>query len=418
MSIATSAGVRHFDYRARNAAGKVVKGKIEASGEGGVVDKLRGMSLSPVEIKESVAGTGLNREISLGSFGKGVDLKSLAIVGRQMATMISAGLSLIKTLSILSEQTENKKLKGILVQVTRDVETGGSLSEALSKHPVDFPPLMISMVRAGETGGFLEDALETIAVNFEKEAKLKATIKSAMTYPVAVLLMTFAAVLGMLLFIVPVFKDMYENLGGELPVPTQILVTMSQNMVWFIPLLVVVIIVGGIWWRLKKNTIAVRAFVDPLKFRVPVFGPLFNKIAITRFTRNLANMLGAGVPILTALNIVGETAGNYVLEKAAKNVGDAVRQGRSISGPLAEQDVFPTMVNQMVAVGEDSGSMEVMLKKVAEFYDAEVEATTKSLTSLIEPILIAVLGVVIGGMIISLYLPIFGIADAVQNSSK
>ncbi|WP_166868735.1 type II secretion system F family protein [Salinibacterium sp. ZJ70] len=413
MAAQVSSSIRQFDYKARNSSGKVVKGRLEGATEAVVVDKLRGMSLAPVEVKEFVGGTGLNREISLGSFGKGVELKSLAISSRQLATMISAGISLLKALSVLAEQTEDKKLAPILVQVARDVETGGALSDALAKHPIDFPPLMISMVRAGETGGFLEDALDTIATNFEKEAKLRAAIKSAMTYPVMVLSMAVVAVAAMLIFIVPVFSDMYANAGQELPAMTQVLVVASENMVWLVPTVVVVCVVVSVWWRLNRNTRAVRERVDPIKFRLPVFGPLNKKIAVTRFTRNLANMLGAGVPLMTALLVVGETAGNWVIEQAAQNVSDAVRQGRSVAGPLAEQGVFPPMVTQMVAVGEDSGSMETMLRKVADFYDTEVEATTKSLTSIIEPLLIAFLGIVVGGMIIALYMPIFGMTQAV-----
>ncbi|WP_167050541.1 type II secretion system F family protein [Salinibacterium sp. ZJ77] len=413
-STATSSGIRQFDYRARNSTGKVVKGRLEGASDSAVIEKLRGMNLAPVEVKEFVGGTGLNKEISFGNFGKGVELKSLSIASRQLATMISAGISLLKALSVLAEQTEDKKLKPILTQVARDVETGGAFSDSLAKHPVDFPPLMISMVRAGETGGFLEDALDTIATNFEKEAALRAAVKSAMTYPVMVLSMAVVAVAAMLIFIVPVFKDMYEGVGEQLPAPTQILVVMSQNMVWAVPTIVVVVLVFSVWWRLNKNTTAVRSRVDPIKFKIPVFGSLIRKIAVTRFTRNLANMLGAGVPLMTALLVVGETAGNWVIEQASKNIADAVRQGRSVAGPLAEQGVFPPMVVQMVAVGEDSGSMETMLRKVADFYDTEVEATTKGLTSIIEPLLIAFLGIVVGGMIVALYMPIFNLTSAMS----
>ncbi|MBI5162218.1 MAG: type II secretion system F family protein [Micrococcales bacterium] len=415
---AMTTGARAFEYTARDSSGKLSKGRIEAGSEGAIVEKLRGLGLAPVTISESVKGTGLRREISLGSFGKGVDLKTLAVFARQMATMISAGLSLLKTLSILTEQADNKKLKEILTQVTRQVETGGSLSDAMGQHPVDFPPLMINMVRAGETGGFLEGALDSVATNFEKEAKLRATIKSAMTYPVVVLSMAGVGVLAMLLFIVPVFKTMFASLGSALPAPTQILVNISNALPVAIPVLIVAIVAFSAWWRINKNTEAVRSKIDPIRLKLPVFGALNKKIAIARFTRNMANMLAAGVPIMQALLIVGETSGNYVLEKAARSVSDAVRQGRSIAGPLAEESVFPPMVTQMVAVGEDSGSLETMLGKVAEFYDSEVEATTKALTSLIEPLLIAVLGVVIGGMIVALYMPIFSIANAVQGSGK
>jgi type IV pilus assembly protein PilC len=414
MAGATTA-VRPFEYKARNTDGKIVKGRLEASSEGAVVDKLRTMALAPVEVKESLGGTGLSREISLGSFGKGVDLKSLAVFSRQMATMVSAGLSLIKTLSILSDQTENKKLKSILVAVTRDVESGSSFSDALLKHPTDFPPLMINMVRAGETGGFLEDALATVAENFEKESKLKATIKSAMTYPVMVLGIALIAVIVMLIFIVPIFQKMFEGAGKQLPAPTMILVVISQNMWWILPVVLVAVFGTMGWWRLNKNREEVRKKVDPIKLRLPVFGELMKKIAIARFSRNLANMIGAGVPILQALVIVGETSGNWVIENASKKVADSVRQGKSIAGPLAEESVFPSMVTQMVAVGEDSGALEIMLSKVADFYDMEVEATTKALTSLIEPLLIAFLGIVIGGMIVALYMPIFNMIQVVQQ---
>jgi type IV pilus assembly protein PilC len=235
-----------------------------------------------------------------------------------------------------------------------------------------------------------------------------------MAYPVMVLALSGVAVILMLTFIVPVFKTMFEGLGSELPLPTQALVTLSESMVWFIPLATVVGIVFSVWWRRNKNTEAVLRVVDPLKLKLPVFGNLMKKIAVARFTRNLSNMIGAGVPILQALSIVGETSGNWVLSQAAKRVTDSVRQGKSIAGPLADEPVFPSMVVQMISVGEDSGSLEVMLSKVADFYDDEVQATTEALTSLIEPLLIAFLGVVVGGMIVALYLPIFSIATAVQ----
>ena len=331
-----------------------------------------------------------------------------------MATMISSGLTLLRALSILSAQTDNKKLAGILQQVTVDVENGGSLSDAFARHPVDFPPLMINMLRAGETGGFLEGALESLAINYEKEAKLRSSIKSAMAYPVMVLVMSFVAVILMLLFIVPVFRDMFEGLGSELPAPTMALVTISENMWWITPLLAILLIVGAVWWKANKNTDAVRRVVDPLKLKAPVFGQLVRKIAIARFTRNFANMISGGVPILTALNVVGETSGNWVIAQATKRIAESVRTGQSITKPLADEPVFPPMVVQMMAVGEDSGSLDTMLIKIADFYDDEVERMTEALTSLIEPLLIAFLGVVVGGMIIALYLPIFNIASAVK----
>jgi type IV pilus assembly protein PilC len=410
MSIA----VKNFAYTSRNDSGKIVKGKVEAPTEAAALSKIRGLGLQPVTVSESSAGTGLQREIRIPGFEKSVDLKSLAIMSRQMSTMISSGLSLLKALSILSNQTENRKLAGILQAVTVEVENGGSLSDAFARYPVDFPPLMINMIRAGETGGFLEGALESLAVNYEKEAKLRSAVKSAMAYPVMVLLMSFVAVLLMLIFIVPVFKKMFDGLGSSLPAPTQALVTISENMIWIAPLLAVLLIGGGLWWGRNKNTDAVRKVIDPLKIKAPIFGNLVRKIAIARFTRNFANMISGGVPILTSLAVVGETSGNWVIAQATRRIAESVRTGQSITKPLADEPVFPPMVVQMMAVGEDSGSLDTMLMKIADFYDDEVEAMTEALTSLIEPLLIAFLGVVVGGMIIALYLPIFNIATAIK----
>jgi type IV pilus assembly protein PilC len=408
------AQAKAFAYTAREPSGKVVKGRIEAGSESAVVSKLRTMGVSPITITESLAGTGLSREISIPGFSKSVGLKDLAVMSRQMATMVGAGLSLIRALTILSDQTENKELARVLGAVRADVEGGLSLSEAMLKHPVVFPPLMIHLIRAGESGGFLDTSLEGVADNFEADVKLRDTIKSALTYPVIVLIMAIVSVIGMLIFVVPVFENMFAGLGGELPLPTQLLVVISKAMIWLGPVLLVGAVAFTFWWRANKHTDAVRGFIDPLKLKLPVFGDLFTKVAVARFSRNFATMMGAGVPILQSLSIVGETSGSMVIEKAIKNVQDAVRQGKSVSGPLAQEPIFPTMVTQMIAVGEDAGSMEVMLNKIAEFYEAEVETTTKALTSLIEPLMIAFIGVVIGGMIVALYLPVFTIFDQIK----
>jgi type II secretory pathway component PulF len=406
-----------FDYRGRDGAGKLVKGRLDAASEGAVVQRLRGMGVSPIAITEAKAGTGLQTEIKIPGFEKGVGLKDLAIMSRQASTMLTSGLSLLRTLTILSDQTENKKLKDILGKVRDDVERGVSFSDAVAKYPVDFPPIMINMIRAGETGGFLDQAMDSIATNFEKEHKLRSTIKSAMTYPVVVLVMSLVAVAIMLIFIVPIFQDMFSSLGGTLPLPTQILVTLSHAMRYVAIPLAIVVVLAWLWWRANKNTERVRAFIDPITLKLPVFGPLQKKIVIARFARNFSNMIGAGVPILQALRIIGEVSNNFVVKRALDNVAEAVRKGESIAVPLAAQSVFPAMVTQMVAVGEDAGSLEIMLEKIAVFYDAEVEATTDALTSLIEPLLIAFLGVVVGGMIIALYMPIFQITNVVQNAS-
>lgn len=403
-----------YDYRGRDGAGKLVKGRLDASSEGAVVQRLRGMGVSPIAITEAKAGTGLQTEIKIPGFEKGVGLKDLAIMSRQASTMLSSGLSLLRALSILSDQTENKKLKDILGKVRDDVERGVSFSDAVAKYPVDFPPIMINMIRAGETGGFLDQAMDSIATNFEKEHKLRATIKSAMTYPVVVLVMSLVAVVIMLVFIVPIFQKMFSSLGGQLPLPTMMLVYASHAMVYVGPVLAVAIVVFWFWWRANKNTDRVRAVIDPIKLRLPVFGQLNRKIVIARFARNLSDMIGAGVPILQALEIAGEVSNNFVVEKAIQRVSESVRKGESIAVPLARESVFPTMVSQMVAVGEDAGSLEIMLEKISAFYDSEVESTTEALTSLIEPLLIAFLGVVVGGMIVALYLPIFQITSLVK----
>lgn len=409
MSTATA-----WAYTGRDNTGKIVKGRIDASSEAAVASRMGLMGLSPVSITEASTGTGLQREISIPGFRASVKLKDLAIMSRQMATMIGSGLSLLRTLNILAEQTESKPLAAILAKVRDEVERGTSVSDAFAKFDQDFPPIMVNMMRAGETGGFLDHALESVADNFEKEVKLRSTIKSALTYPVIVLVMSLISVAVMLIFIVPIFDDMFKGFGKELPLPTQFLVFLSKSMVWIAPIVIVGGIVFAIWWNRNKHTERVRKFVDPIKLKLPVFGALLKKIAVARFSRNFANMIGAGVPILQALKIVGETSGNWVIENALNEVAESVRQGQSISGPLLNQPVFPPMVTQMIAVGEDAGSLEIMLNKIADFYDQEVEATTEQLTALIEPLMIAFLGVVIGGMVVALYMPIFGIAGAIK----
>jgi len=409
------ATTKTFAYTARDGNGKKVSGRIDAASEGAVLSKLRVMGIAPVTVTEADAGTGLNREINLPSlFSPRVGGKDLAIMSRQMATMIVSGLSLIKTLTILAEQTENKKLAAALVEVRGDVEAGGALSDSFAKHPIIFPRLMIYLVKAGEAGGFLDRALDSVAKNLESDVKLRGTIKSALTYPIAVLLMAVLGVFAMLIFIVPVFEGLFKSFGGELPLPTQFLVTLSQNMIWIVPTVVVLVVAFIIWWSRNKHTERVRKFVDPLKLKAPVFGGLASKIAIARFSRNFAIMIGSGVPILQSLSIVGETSGNWVVENALRKVQESVRTGKSIAAPLAEEPVFPSMVVQMIAVGEDSGSLQTMLDKVADFYEEEVQSTAESLTALIEPLMIGVIGVVIGGMIVALYLPVFSIFEQIQ----
>lgn len=371
-------------------------------------------SVASTALDKAPAGTGLNREITLPGLQKPVQLADLAVLTRQMATMLAAGLTLLRTLTIVAAQTENKKLAAVLGEVRADVEGGTALSEALAKHPDVFPPLLLGLVRAGEVGGFLDRALESVAANLEGEVKLRATIRAALTYPVVVLVIAIAAVIGMLVFIVPIFEQMFADLGGELPILTQVLVTVSAASTWLVPLVLAVLIVAAIWWSRNRNEERVRRVVDPALLRLPVFGPLLQKVAIARFTRNLASMLGAGVPIMQSLGIVGATAGNWVIETAVARVQDSVRNGRTIAAPLLDEPFFPAMVTQMIAVGEDSGALEPMLNKVSDFYDQQVDATSNQLTALIEPLMITVIGVVIGGMIVALYLPVFSIFDQIR----
>ncbi|ROP26834.1 type II secretion system F family protein [Pseudokineococcus lusitanus] len=401
-----------YEYAVRDAGGALVSGTLEASSEAAVVSRLKGMGYAPVSLQEKKT-SGLNTEISLPGSDR-VSMKDLAVMSRQFATMVGAGLSLLRSLAILAEQSESKGLQKALADVRSRVEAGSSLSDGLTAHPKVFPPLMTNMVRAGEVGGFLDTVLLQIAESFEAEVKLRAKIKSAMTYPVVVFVMAILAVIGMLIFIVPVFTGMFADLGADLPTPTKVLVGLSSVMTKGAPVLLVLGVAGAVAWSRYKTHARVRDVVDPLKLKLPVFGNLFRKVAISRFTRNLGTMVACGVPILQSLEIVGQAAGNVVIQRATDDVAESVRQGRTISGPLAQHPVFPAMVVQMLAVGEDTGAVDSMLHKISDFYDQEVESTTEALTSLIEPLMIAVLGSVIGAMIVALYMPIFTVFNAIQ----
>ncbi len=406
-----STATKTYDYSVRDRKGKLVSGKLEAPTEAALVQKLRGMGYAPVSVRE--ANSGINREISM-PFGGGVGLKDLAVMSRQFATMINSGLSLLRALSILAEQTENSTLAKALGDVRTTVEGGQALSTAMARHPNVFPPLMINMTRAGEVGGFLDAVLLQIATNYEAEVRLRGKIKSAMTYPVVVFVIAILAVAGMLLFIVPIFAKMFSELGGTLPAPTRVLVWLSDALRLGAPVMIVLGIVAFIVWKRVRRDERVRRVVDPLKLKLPVFGSLFRKIAISRFTRNLGTMLHSGVPILQSLEIVGDTSGNIVIRDAATAIEENVRRGESLTAPLAAHPVFPPMVVQMLAVGEDTGAMDAMLHKISDFYDQEVEATAEALTSLIEPLMIAVLGGLIGAMIIAMYMPIFSVFNLIK----
>ncbi|MEY4136010.1 MAG: hypothetical protein RL205_138 [Actinomycetota bacterium] len=397
--------------KSRARTGRLIESKITATSEADAIARVRATGMTPIAVE--VTNKGLNRSIQLTK--PRVKLKDLAIFSRQFATMLSSGLPILRCLRILSDQSSNPALQELLRSVTADVERGDSLSVSMARHK-EFPPLMVSMIRAGEVGGFLDTTMLEIASSFEADVLLRGKIKAALTYPIAVGVIAIVIVIGMLIFVVPVFDSMFAQLGGELPAPTQFLVNLSnliKNPIFSVPVLAAIIF-SVIWYRNHKTDLKVRNIVDPLKFRLPVFGQLFQKIALSRFTRNFSTLLAAGVPVLTALDIVGDTSGNVIIARAVSSVKESVRQGASMAAPLSEHEVFPEMVVQMISVGEDTGALDSMLKKIAEFYDQEVTATTEQLMALIEPIMIVILGSLVGGMIIALYLPIFKIFDLVK----
>jgi type IV pilus assembly protein PilC len=331
--------------------------------------------------------------------------------------MTSSGLTLLRSLAILEEQTAKPSLQKAIHDTRRDIEAGLSLSTAMAKQDKTFPRLMVAMIRAGETGGFLDGALDRIAKNLEKDANLRAKIKSALTYPVIVICFSLLMISGVLIFIVPIFQKMFSSLGGKLPLPTQILVTLSNQMLFIVPISVIVTVLGTTWFKRKlHDDYAWRLGFDKFKLRTPVFGTLLTKIAISRFARNLGTLLAVGVPIMQALDIVGGTTGNAVIGEAMKEVAASVRDGQPMSAPLVKHPIFPAMVTQMLEVGEETGQVSAMLDKVADFYDHEVEVATESLTAAIEPVMVVVMGGLVGSMVICLYLPMFTIYQNIQSS--
>jgi type IV pilus assembly protein PilC len=396
-----------YAYKVRDQRGKLVEGRVEAPNESAVAEKLMSMGYAPLEVR--LANSGLQREISFGR-PKRIRLKDLAVFSRQFSTMINAGLTMLRALTILSEQVDNVELRKVLRAVKQDVEAGSSLSGAMGRHTA-FPPIMVNLAKAGEAGGFLDRALNQVAENFEKEVKLRAKIKSAMTYPVVVFVMAIVMCAAMMVFVVPTFEGIFTSLGGQLPFPTRILLAVADAMKYVVPAVVVAIVAAVAWWRRYNRSERFRNVWDPLKLRMPVFGGLVQKLALARFARNLGTLLGSGVPILQSLDVVADTTGSIVVTHALADVRDSVRRGESLAGPLAEHPIFPTMVQQMIASGEESGAIDEMLHKVADFYDSEVEATTEQLSAMVEPLMIAFLGVVVGSMLVALYLPIFNVGN-------
>ena len=388
--------------------GQVVTEKVDAQTEAEVRTGLVSRGLTPLNVKAK----GWDTEIP--GMKKKIKTEDLAVFARMFATMISAGMPMLRALTVITKQTENDTLKTKLERVTASVQGGKALSTSLEEHPETFPPLMVSMVRSGEVGGFLDTALHQVAESTEADVRLRSEIKSASTYPIVVMVMGVVGAIAMLIFIVPVFAGMFTDMGGTLPLPTRIVMGISDVIKVIALPMIPVIIIFNIWWSRNKNTAKVRERLDPIKLKLPVFGPLIRKIAIARFARNLSVMLSSGVQILQALSVVGETAGNTVIRNAVDNAAVHVRQGEQLSEHLGDGGVFPDMIVQMIAVGEESGATDNMLAKIAEFYDQQVESTTKKLASLLEPILIVGMGIMLGGLIVAMYLPTFQIFDLIQ----
>jgi len=366
--------------------------------------------MTPVEVKK--ANAGLKMEINLRP-GR-VKLKQVAIFCRQFATMVNSGLPILRALSILADQTESKELAKVLVQARTDVEQGSSLSAAMGKHPKAFNNTFIAMVKAGETGGVLDDVLLQLADQIEKEVSLRRQIKSAMTYPVVVVALVILIMSAMLLFIVPQFETIYASLDSKLPLPTTILLAMSRVFTKYWWMVILGSVGAAFLFKRYKKSDAGRARIDAFKIRVPVFGPLFHKVALARFSSTLSMLMRAGVPILQALEIVKDTVNNQVISGAVEDVKVSVREGESIAKPLGKHKVFPPMVVQMMAVGEETGAVDTMLDKVSEFYNQEVKATVEALTSLIEPLLIAIIGGAVGAAVVALYMPMFNIINVIE----
>lgn len=401
-----------YTYTVRDRTGREITGSLEADSADALTGKLRQMGYFVVSVEE-VKRSFTKREIRI--FGARVRSKEITIFTRQFATMINAGLPLTKCLNILSQQTESQVLSDVITDCQKEVEAGRSLSEALSKHPEAFSDLYVAMVRAGELGGMLDDVLLRVANQLERDTEIRQKIKSAMTYPLVVLAITIVVVALMLMFVVPRFAKMFTELGGKLPTYTQFLVNVSHFLAGWGGLVVIAAIIGlVIGYRRVRATDKGRMTIDRIKLRLPIAGTLFHKTAMSKFSRTLGTLISSGVPILGALEITGETTGNMVVTKALDEVRAGVKEGETIAHPLTQADVFPPMVTQMIAIGEETGALDVMLAKVSEFYDSEVNAAMDGLSSTIEPVLLVVLGGSVGAIVIALYMPIFKVITLIK----
>jgi len=402
----------NFKYAAKDKDGKNVTGVIGAADNAAAINTLRKRDLiiiSLSEVKSSAVWVFFSKP------RKKIKLDDLVIFSRQLATMVDAGIPLVSALDILGEQMENKTFSAVIIDIRNDVEAGLSLSEAISKHKTVFSQLFVNMVKAGESSGMLDEILDRLAVYLEKTSALQRKIKSALVYPAVVSSMAFGITLLLLLKVIPIFRGIFEGFGAELPKPTQVLLFVSDVLrKYFFGAIAVIIGIGFLVFRGIKTEKGRLGF-DALLLRLPVFGLLFTKVAVSKFTRTLSTLIKSGVPILAALDIVGKTSGNKLVEHTIDNVRANVREGESVAEPLSRSKIFPPMVTRMVAVGEQTGELEKMLSKIADFYDEQVDAAVTSLTSMMEPFIIAFLGLVIGTIVVCMFLPIFKITSIVSG---
>ena len=391
-----------------------MKGELEAPNLEAVVTVLRHRRIRPIPNRIREKGKGLEKEITIPGFGEKVKTKDLSIFTRQFATMIDAGLPIVQCLDILGEQSESKLLRNTVRTIRQDVEGGATLADALRKHPKIFDALYINMVEAGEAGGVLNTVLNRIALFIEKANKLKKKVKGAMIYPCAIIAVAVIVVSILLIFVIPVFAELYGSMGKALPAPTQITINISNWFVasWYYLLFAIGGVVAGV--RFYYQSDQGRINIDGLLLRLPVIGDMLRKVAVARFSQNMAILLSSGVPILEGLAITARTAGNKVVEKAIMDSRVSISQGKTVAEPLAESKIFPPMVCHMVAVGETTGGLDGMLRKIAEFYEEEVDDAVANLTALMEPMIMVVLGVILGGLVISMYLPIFQLGSLVS----
>jgi type IV pilus assembly protein PilC len=399
-----------YVFKAMDVTGAKAGGEVEAESKQVVADQLKQRGMIVLDIADKHA----SKEINLSFFNR-MKASDLTIMTRQLSTMVNSGMTILRSLYVLEAQTENAQLQAILVKVRKDVEAGQPLSDAIERHPKTFNPLFVAMTRAGETGGMLDQALIRVADQLEAEESLRRQVKAAMAYPMVVLGFSVCVLLGMVTFLVPVFVGVFDQFGGELPPITKLTVGMSKLFTsywWAMFAITAGIVIGFRKWKVSERG---RPVWDAFRLRLPMkVGEIVQKIALARWSRTLSALVTAGVPLLQALDITAKTAGNYVIEKAMADVIDSVKQGGTIADPLKLSPVFPGMVSHMIGVGEETGAMDTMLSKIADFYEDQVATAVKQLTSVLEPIMIVVVGAMVGFIVISMYMPLFKVYDNIK----